>query len=124
MDTTIEHELTEMSFSRDDYGREAFLRRFPAMADALPQWEGVSGTLITAGSAGVFKDGRFVMLLQFEREYVVAFWNPHNPESKEETNWRVPREAMCGLIGLYQLLGDIERDGEAFMANLKPKDGE
>jgi len=124
MEETLEQLLAEIGFDKNQYGRDAFLQKFPAMEEAMPLWEDISGRLITAGSAGVFKDGRLVMLLQFEREYVVAFWNPKNPESKEEANWRVSREAMCGLFGLYQLLGDVEKDGEAYMANLTPLNDE
>lgn len=108
-------ELAALGYDPANYSREAMIERLPGLDAALPGFEAQYGALLNGGSGGQFEGGRFVMLMQFERGYLLVFWNPANPEDKQEHNLFLSREAMMALSALYQLLGDAKRDEAAFL---------
>jgi len=108
-----------LGYDPADNSREALIKKLPGLERVLPVHEERYGTLINGGCGGRFKDGRFVILLQYERQYLLCFYNPANPKESEETNVALSREAMMSLDGLYSLLGDAEKDERAYLEQLK-----
>lgn len=119
---TTEEQLAELGWNPEDYSRDALIKKLPGLEKVLPEHEKHHGTLINGGCAGRFKDGRFVILLQYENAYLLVFFNPANPKESEEKNVSLSREAMAALAGLYQLLGNGQRDGDAYMEHLEERE--
>lgn len=121
---TTEDQLAELGFDPNDFSRDALIKKLADLDKVLPEHERRYGTLINGGCGGRFKDGRFVILLQYERSYLLCFYNPANPKESEEKNVSLSREAMCALMALYQLLGSRDRDADAYTANIDLTEGE
>lgn len=119
---TSEQEIATIEFNPDEVSRDALLKKLPGLEKVLPDFEKYGGTLINGCCAGRFKDGRFVILLQFEKQYLFVFFNPANPKESREKNVWLSREATMALMGLYQMLENSECDTAAFLEHLEPEE--
>lgn len=111
-------ELAETGLNRD-----AYLREFPGMTDAIERFEERWGRFVRCGSIN-FADGRFVMVTRFERVYSIAFHNPKNvglDAQTLETNLSpVALRGLTLLASAYAQAGD----DDAFTAALGLGEGD
>jgi hypothetical protein len=109
-----------VKLAKDHTSRAALCEKIRNFDKVIAEREKSWGPLLQ-GSSALFKDGRLGMLFQYENMYELVFQNPENPAGTKDKELVLSREMMSAIFGLYQLIGDVERDNAAYKEHASPK---